>query len=87
MREINRGRLDGNIIAYKVVPFPNGDDPTQPPHNLPHLVSVDVIKQLSECQLTSYLTGYCVNLPIGPTPRDTDYLRRGYLKGAVGASW
>ncbi|KAN0135213.1 hypothetical protein V8E53_007104 [Lactarius tabidus] len=75
MREINFGRLGGNILAYKVVPFPNGDDPTQPP-----------VKQLSECQLTSYLTGYCVNPRTGPTPRDTNCLRRGCLKGAIGCT-
>lgn len=84
-REINRGRLEGDIVPYEVVPFPNGDDPTQPPHNLPHLVSVEVIEQLSECQLISYLTGYGTNpMPTGPNPGDTDYLRRDHLMALVG---
>lgn len=86
MREINQHRLDRTITAYKVVPFPNGNDPTQPPHNLPHLVSEAMIDQLGECELTLYLIGYCINpVPVGPTPRDMDYLRRDHLKDAIGA--
>jgi hypothetical protein len=44
-----------------------------------------MIDQLSECELTLYLAGYCINPPTGPTPKDTDYLRRDYLRGAIGA--
>jgi hypothetical protein len=61
------------------------ESPDQPPHNLPHLVSVEVIEQLSECQLISYLTGYGTNpIPTGPNPGDTDYLRRDHLMALVG---
>lgn len=72
---MNHNRDDGACgVPYEVVPFTNGDDPTQPPvscacaspgseltcdqHNLPPLHSVYVIKSLDNQQLSAYLTGY-----------------------------
>jgi len=88
MRVINQNRLDGRTVPFRIVPFKNGDDPTQPPHNLPHLASVVVIKQLNEQQVNSYLTGYGIDrLPSGSHPDETDYLWGRPLVRAIGGFW
>ncbi|KAH9999486.1 hypothetical protein BJV77DRAFT_977494 [Russula vinacea] len=51
----------GHEQSYHVMPFLNGDIPTQPPHNLPELWNVDVIRSLTGPQATSYLHGYGSN--------------------------
>ncbi|KAF8503990.1 hypothetical protein BU17DRAFT_101541 [Hysterangium stoloniferum] len=46
-RKMNQSRGDGRVKAYAIVPFTNGDDPTQLPHNLPCVSSVDDIDDLN----------------------------------------
>ena len=44
-----------------------------------------MIKQLDEQQLISYLTGYAINpFPTGPSPNETDHLRRRSLVRSIG---
>ncbi|KAJ7052795.1 hypothetical protein C8F01DRAFT_1236355 [Mycena amicta] len=51
--------IDGHgNFPFSVVLFPNGDDPTLAPHNLPALHSLADIKVLTAAQLTAYLLGY-----------------------------
>jgi len=78
----NRGQKDGLETAFEIVPFPDGADPTQHPvmisylyavpeltydqHNLPPLLSVDVIDSLPDPDIIMYLQGYQVDPPVGP---------------------
>ncbi|KAM6497453.1 hypothetical protein JOM56_007926 [Amanita muscaria] len=54
----NEKRGSGVNSAYEVVPFPNGQDPTAPPYNLPPLTSVEAIQGLTDRQLDLYLRNY-----------------------------
>ncbi|KAF8498315.1 hypothetical protein BU17DRAFT_72341 [Hysterangium stoloniferum] len=47
LQKMNQSRGDGRVKAYAIVPFTNGDDPTQLPHNLPCVSSVDDIDDLN----------------------------------------
>jgi len=85
-RLMNQRRGEGNVVPYEVIPFTNGNDPTQPPHNLPPLVSVNAIETLGGLALAAYLTNYgIVPLPAGASPHATNRLRKETLKGLVGA--
>ncbi|KAH9163049.1 hypothetical protein EDB89DRAFT_2242905 [Lactarius sanguifluus] len=85
-RLINQSRGQGNVVPFEVVPFTDGTDPTLPPYNLPHLHTVNVINNLSEQFLTTYLTHYgVVPLPIGENSVATNYLQKETLKQKVGA--
>ncbi|KAI9431232.1 hypothetical protein H4582DRAFT_2009491 [Lactarius indigo] len=73
-------------VPLEVVPFTNGDDPTQPPHNLPHIDSAATIDGLNGAQLIGYLNGYGINpLPRGIHPHATNRARKETLKRVVGA--
>ncbi|KAH9013232.1 hypothetical protein EDB85DRAFT_2034448 [Lactarius pseudohatsudake] len=87
-RLMNQSRGEGNIVPFEVVPFTDGTDPTLPPHNLPPLHTVNVINNLSEQFLTTYLTHYgVVPLPIGGSSVATNclQLQKERLKQLVGA--
>ncbi|KAH9013697.1 hypothetical protein EDB85DRAFT_2032379 [Lactarius pseudohatsudake] len=87
-RLINQSRGLGNVVPFEVVPFTDGTDPTLPPHNLPPLYTVNVIDNLSEQSLTTYLTHYgIVPLPTasGGSPDATKHLQKETLKQLVGA--
>ncbi|KAH9172503.1 hypothetical protein EDB89DRAFT_906722 [Lactarius sanguifluus] len=85
-RLINQSRGHGNVVPFEVVPFTDGTDPTLPPHNLPPLHTVNVIDNLSEQSLTTYLTHYgIVPLPTGGSPDATNHLQKETLKQLVGA--
>ncbi|KAF9516757.1 hypothetical protein BS47DRAFT_1340385 [Hydnum rufescens UP504] len=77
----NGMRHDGLVIPYTIVPFTDGDDPTQPPHNLVPLVSTAVIDTLSAHRCNRYLDGYEVDRPPGV---GNVALRRQLLKRAIG---
>ncbi|KAF5375656.1 hypothetical protein D9615_009374 [Tricholomella constricta] len=62
-RLVNHQRGDGTIVPFEIVPFTNGDDPTQPPHNLPRLLSVNSVEDLNGRDLAAYLTGYGKLMP------------------------
>ncbi|KAF5375662.1 hypothetical protein D9615_009378 [Tricholomella constricta] len=88
-RLMNQRVEDGTIIPYVYLPFTNGDDPTQPPHNLPPLDNVNAIENLNEQDLAAYLTGYGINpLPASPNPHmyTTNLLQKDTLKGLIGAT-
>ncbi|KAF9513292.1 hypothetical protein BS47DRAFT_1344330 [Hydnum rufescens UP504] len=78
----NGMRHDGLATPYTIVPFTDGDDPTQPPHNLVPLVSTAVIDALSAHRCNRYLDGYKVDHPPGV---GNLALRRQLLKRAIGA--
>jgi len=83
---MNQRRGEGNVVPYEVIPFINGNDPTQPPHNLPPLGSVNAIENLNGHDLAAYLTGYgIIPLPAGANPHATNRLWKETLKGLVGA--
>ncbi|KIJ99349.1 hypothetical protein K443DRAFT_679969 [Laccaria amethystina LaAM-08-1] len=83
-RLMNQHRADGAVIEYEIVPFTNGDDPTQPPHNLPYLGSVNAIENLDGNELVGYLNGYGVVPPAGTNPVATNLLQVQTLKRLVG---
>jgi len=49
---------DGIIVPFKEVPFVDGTYPTTFPHNLPLLCNINVLKNLTASQRTSYYQGY-----------------------------
>jgi len=79
---MNESRGDGDVVQFEIVPFNDGSDPTQPPHNLPPLHSFNVIETLHGAQLVAYLNGYGVVLH----PLATNDLRKEVLKGLIGGS-
>jgi hypothetical protein len=85
-RLMNQHRGDGIVVLFEVVPFANGNDPTQPPHNLPPLLSVNAIENLNGHDLVEYLNGYGVVAPVGANPHATNRLRKETLKDLVGVS-
>jgi len=86
-RLMNQRRGDGTVVPFEVVPFTtNGNDPTQPPHNLPPLLSVNVINTLNGHDLVEYLNGYGVVPPISANPHATNHLQKETLKALVGVS-
>ncbi|KAF8241061.1 hypothetical protein L208DRAFT_1352094 [Tricholoma matsutake] len=85
-RLMNQHRGEGNVVPYEVIPFTNGNDPTQPPYNLPPLGSINAIENLNGHDLAAYLTGYgIVPLPAGENLHATNCLQKETLKGLVGA--
>ncbi|KAJ3113222.1 hypothetical protein HK098_007791, partial [Nowakowskiella sp. JEL0407] len=54
---------EGGDWNYMEVPFPNGQLPMLPPHNLPPLRSEADIMGLPGHQLTDYLVGYGEPVP------------------------
>ncbi|KAF8871367.1 hypothetical protein BD779DRAFT_1576997 [Infundibulicybe gibba] len=48
----------GDNIGLEVVPFANGEDPTEPPHNLPPLTSYQAVHDLDAAQRDAYYRGY-----------------------------
>ncbi|KAM6504438.1 hypothetical protein JOM56_001381 [Amanita muscaria] len=54
---------DGYSRHFMVVPFVNGADPTAAPYNLPALVNVRAITDLTGPQCTVYLNGYNLIVP------------------------
>ncbi|KIJ11779.1 hypothetical protein PAXINDRAFT_157172 [Paxillus involutus ATCC 200175] len=85
-RLVNQHRGDGKVVSFDIVPFTNGNDPTQPPDNLPPLHSIDVIENLNEHDLMEYLNGYGVVPPVSTNPYATNYLQKEILKGLIGSS-
>lgn len=85
-RLMNQSRLDGTVVAFKVVPFTDGSDPTQPPNNLPPLHSVNAIENLNGHDVVAYLVGYGVVPPAGTNPHTTNYLQKDALKLLVGCT-
>ncbi|KAF9516747.1 hypothetical protein BS47DRAFT_1340369 [Hydnum rufescens UP504] len=79
---VNGTRDHGLVIPYTIVPFADGDDPTQPPHNLVPLLSTAVIDTLSAHRCNDYLDGYNVDRPPGA---GNVALRHELLKRAIGA--
>ncbi|KAF7424962.1 hypothetical protein PC9H_010273 [Pleurotus ostreatus] len=72
-RDIRRnGRLIGltwngnsrptDTATFEIVPFPNFEDPTTAPHNLPPLHSPQAIDELGPHHLRAYVRGYHPNL-------------------------
>lgn len=97
---MNQRRGEGFVVAFEIVPFVNGSDPTQPPvsassngyklisdqNNLLPLHSVNDIDNLNGHDLVRYLNGYGIVPPVGLNPHATNRLRKDTLKGFVGVS-
>jgi len=66
---LNRQLNDGSGTPFAIVTFPDGSDPTAPPHNLPHLSNVDIIANLSDAESLAYYNGYNPN-SVAPSPAD-----------------
>jgi len=71
-RLMNQHRGDGSVVPLEVVPFTNGDNPTQPPN-------------LNGHNLNQYLNGYGVAPPVGANPHATNHLWKETVKSLVGA--
>ncbi|KAF8877313.1 hypothetical protein CPB84DRAFT_1752196 [Gymnopilus junonius] len=54
----NENRTGGSDERFEIVLFPNYEDPTLPPHNLPPLTSRAAIAGLTEMQKRAYYIGY-----------------------------
>ncbi|KAJ7606757.1 hypothetical protein DFH06DRAFT_1149841 [Mycena polygramma] len=61
-RNENSTLLDGTMFPFKIVPFPGGADPTKHPHNLPALLTADILAGLSEEDVAAYCKGYGIPL-------------------------
>ncbi|KAF5384383.1 hypothetical protein D9615_003137 [Tricholomella constricta] len=48
----------GDAATLYVVPFENGEYPTEPPHNLPALTSPKIVRELNVNEANSYYKGY-----------------------------
>jgi len=82
-RCINWGRGDGSVVAFDIVPFADGSDPTQEPHKLDPLHSFAIINNLEGPKIINYLNGYGIPLPQGAHPLETNQLRKDALRMAV----
>jgi len=82
-RRINWGRGDGGVVAFDIVPFADGSDPTQEPHELDPLHSFAIINNLEGPEIINYLNGYGIPLPQGAHPLETNQLRKDALRMAV----
>jgi len=78
----NQYRLEGGIAGLPLVEvlFPNGQRPTQPPHNLPLLESGAVVDALTHAQTNAYFDGYYP----GVAPPNPYRVRRKRIKQAIG---
>lgn len=58
--QYNKEQDDGHIphTEFKVVPFPDGTWPTQYPHKLPPLKTIENIVDLTEDEMDRYIRGY-----------------------------
>ncbi|KAF9449558.1 hypothetical protein P691DRAFT_812221 [Macrolepiota fuliginosa MF-IS2] len=54
----NESCTNGDCAGFEVVLFPNGEDPTLAPHDLPPLTSKEAIRNLTEMQKRAYYQGY-----------------------------
>ncbi|KAI9447209.1 hypothetical protein BJY52DRAFT_366245 [Lactarius psammicola] len=88
-RLMNHNRGNGNVVPFEVIPFTDGSDPTLPPHNLPPLHSINVIRNLDEQTLATYLTHYgVVPLPsVVGDPLATNEFQKDRLRIFVGGAW
>eukprot|EP00123_Amoebidium_parasiticum_P008808 comp19032_c0_seq4/m.21447 comp19032_c0_seq4/g.21447 ORF comp19032_c0_seq4/g.21447 comp19032_c0_seq4/m.21447 type:complete len:182 (-) comp19032_c0_seq4:457-1002(-) len=64
-KAFNRTCSDGMAVSFEVVRFPDGSDPTQPPHELPPLCNVEDLKKLTGPEMKTYLEGYNAVVPKG----------------------
>jgi len=63
----NSQQHDGRFVAFAEVPFPNGQMPTEPPHNLTPLRNLDDITNLTAVESAHYWNHYYHgNLPALP---------------------
>ncbi|KAF5353393.1 hypothetical protein D9756_008064 [Leucocoprinus leucothites] len=62
----NKAQGDGPEVRLKVVRFPDGGDPTAPPHNLPPLISLETIRGLNDRDKQSYVANYYPDAPRPP---------------------
>jgi hypothetical protein len=66
---LNRQLNDGSWTPFAVVTFPDGSNPTTPPHNLPHLSNSDAITNLSDAESLAYYNGYYPS-SVAPSPAE-----------------
>ena len=71
---------EGTVNPYNIIPFADGADPTQPPHNLPPLRTLGNINQLSAVHVNAYLAGYGIAIPANATLKE----RKQMLTRAIG---
>jgi len=57
----NRQVIDGISIPFREVRYPNGNRPTQNPHNLTFLDSTTTINGLGPGEMVAYINGYMPN--------------------------
>ncbi|KAF8220349.1 hypothetical protein L208DRAFT_1382694 [Tricholoma matsutake] len=81
---VNQNRGDRRVVPYAAIKFPDGLDPTQPPHNLPALRHRLAIERLNAQELVQYITGYGIVLPIATNAAATDLARKEVLKDIIG---
>jgi hypothetical protein len=62
-RAWNSSAGDGLTKPWNVIPFVNGEDPMDGPHNLPQIRNLNDLNQLNGAQLTAYLAGYGQQVP------------------------
>ncbi|KAF9008101.1 hypothetical protein BDZ89DRAFT_1079189 [Hymenopellis radicata] len=55
---LNRDRGDGRTVPYVVMAFLDGSFPDHDPHNLPALLNVDNIDDLTDDEVEAYVAGY-----------------------------
>ncbi|KAG9218140.1 hypothetical protein CCMSSC00406_0008079 [Pleurotus cornucopiae] len=69
-RAWNNNTWASDSATFEIVPFPNLDDPTNNPHNLPPLNSIIVIRELEYHYMRAYVQGYYPDLLEVPAYRD-----------------
>jgi len=74
----NQSQIPGRLERFEVVYFPNLEDPTEGPHNLPALTSRRAIVDLTAAQKRSYCDGYYPARRVHRNDRDR------YLYMAIG---
>ncbi|KAJ7056960.1 hypothetical protein C8F01DRAFT_1152867 [Mycena amicta] len=66
---LNDRYAPGYVAPFVVLPFLNGDDPTDAPHNLPPMHNAGDIEALTAAAITAYLTGYGLSTQGDPIVR------------------